>query len=259
MGYNKSGLKSLDRTIDIIELFAKRPYSLSVQEISDTLKVNRTTIYKALNTLCERKYLEKIPNTSRYKLGFRMYEIGQKYKYSYPFTLPSQECSSAIYNEFNLHLSLGTYQGNNMVQLLLTRMPTSVYTSNLYPYIYCICAHSSALGKVLLAGIEDSELEESVRAFDYHAFTPNTIITPDALLSTIAEVRKNGCAYDEEEYLLNTCCVAAPIVDYSGKTVAGISITRIPLVFYKENRDVLSNRVKTSAIQISRSIGWDSV
>ena len=54
--------------------------------------------------------------------------------------------------------------------------------------------HSSAAGKVLLAGMSDEEIIQLIDRVGLEAMTPKTITDKDILLQEIHEVRKNGYA-----------------------------------------------------------------
>jgi acetyl-CoA synthetase len=88
-------------------------------------------------------------------------------------------------------------------------------------------AHALAMGKVVLALARPEAVDRYVAA-GLLAFTPRTITDPSRLHTELAEVRRAGVASDCEEFDLDFCCLAAPIVDGRGHfvAVAGISMSR---------------------------------
>ena len=84
-------------------------------------------------------------------------------------------------------------------------------------------AYCSGLGKVLLASLPRHELEAFIVEGDLVALTANTIIEPDAFRAEIEAVRRRGWAIDAGEIDNDLCCVAVPIRDTSGRTIAAIS------------------------------------
>ena len=83
--------------------------------------------------------------------------------------------------------------------------------------------HSTGMGKILLAGMESAEVRR-ILAGELEAYTPHTITKPGALRRELAKVRRCGYALDREEITRGIVCVAAPIRNGEGDTVAAISI-----------------------------------
>jgi len=88
-------------------------------------------------------------------------------------------------------------------------------------------AHALALGKVALALAREDVLERYLRA-PLRRFTAHTITDPDVLRSELQAVRSRGWAEDREEFDEDFCCIAAPVRDQQGRSLAviGISMTR---------------------------------
>jgi IclR family acetate operon transcriptional repressor len=85
-------------------------------------------------------------------------------------------------------------------------------------------AYCCALGKALIAGLGDNELEEFLHDGKFIALTPQTITGIEELRLEIEGVRERGYAVDDREVFQSICCVAAPIRDPSGQTIAAISL-----------------------------------
>ena len=60
---------------------------------------------------------------------------------------------------------------------------------------------------------------------EFKKFTESTLRSAKALRAEIADIRKDGVAFDREEHEPGIRCVAAPIHSASRKLFAGISIT----------------------------------
>jgi IclR family acetate operon transcriptional repressor len=86
-------------------------------------------------------------------------------------------------------------------------------------------AHSTAVGKALLAGLDDEEVRELLAQSGLEAFTDKTITDVDGLLSELTSVREKGYAADRGEQTPGTGCIAAPVHDVRGMTVAAVGIS----------------------------------
>ena len=88
-------------------------------------------------------------------------------------------------------------------------------------------AHALALGKVVLALAPAQAVDHYIEA-GLRGFTPNTITDPDALRAELRAIRRSGVAVDREEFEVDFCCLAAPILDPDRHFLGavGISMTR---------------------------------
>ncbi len=74
-------------------------------------------------------------------------------------------------------------------------------------------AYCSALGKVLLSGLTEDQLEEYLRDGKLIALTPQTITDSTRLRAEIGAVRQRGYSIDDREAHQTICCIGAPIRD----------------------------------------------
>ena len=84
--------------------------------------------------------------------------------------------------------------------------------------------HASGIGKVLLAAMDEGHLARIVAA-GLTRYTPGTLTDPVRLEADLRVVRDRGYAIDDEERNEGMRCVAAPIRNAHGETVAGLSIS----------------------------------
>ena len=120
-----------------------------------------------------------------------------------------------------------------------------------------IPAHSSAVGKIMLAAFPREELESFFREKALVKRTQNTITDPILLREHLKIVRKQGYAVDDEENEKGIRCVGAPIYNEIGKTVAAISITAPAFrVTKKSIQETLKKEVMETAFRISERLGF---
>lgn len=115
-------------------------------------------------------------------------------------------------------------------------------------------AHMTALGKVLVGALEPTERECWLREHKFTAATPNTITSADKLARAFAFAAKHGYALDDEEQNLRLACIAAPVTDHAGATVAAISLTCLS-VDVRETRESQISAVVDGARRVSVLLG----
>jgi IclR family acetate operon transcriptional repressor len=112
-------------------------------------------------------------------------------------------------------------------------------------------AYCSGLGKVLLAALPASELDAFLADGELIALTPNTITEPHAFRDEIARVRRNGWACDNGEISIDLRCIAVPVVDGNGQTLAAISSSDVATRF----TDARVKEVRSALAQAASAIG----
>src|SRR3546814_5876807 len=85
--------------------------------------------------------------------------------------------------------------------------------------------HASAVGKAMLAEIEDAVLTEVLHQKGMPRFTEKTIVDPAALRCELARIRERDWAVDDEEHTVGMRCVAATIHNEHGEVIAGVSVS----------------------------------
>jgi DNA-binding IclR family transcriptional regulator len=85
--------------------------------------------------------------------------------------------------------------------------------------------HCTGVGKLFLLEYSQREIDQLVATKGLMRFTDNTITEKSDLVLALEEVRRRGYAFDNEECEEGARCIAAPIRDFSGKIIAGLSVS----------------------------------
>jgi IclR family acetate operon transcriptional repressor len=85
-------------------------------------------------------------------------------------------------------------------------------------------AHSTGLGKVLLAHLPRRELISYLDQRILTRRTPKTIVSRDRLIVELRKIRQRGYAIADEEHDLGLRALSAPIFDVSGTVRAALSL-----------------------------------
>jgi len=116
--------------------------------------------------------------------------------------------------------------------------------------------HCTGIGKVLLAGMEEEELEAYLREKGLPCHTKYTITDPDRLKEELLLIKRDGIAINKEELELGMVGVAAPVRNAEGKVIAAICVVGPITRFNDQMIEDLKPLVSDSAIQISNSIAF---
>ena len=130
------------------------------------------------------------------------------------------------------------------------RMPSNVGRRN--------PAYCTGVGKAILAHLPENEIEAYFERTPFRTFTKKTIVEPTKLRKELKEVRVRGYSVDDEEISEGLCCVGAPVRDFSGKVIAGISVAGPKMRIPKGKIPELGARVVNAANSISLQFGFRS-
>ena len=112
--------------------------------------------------------------------------------------------------------------------------------------------HLTSVGKLFLASDDASQVRAYVTRTGLSGHTRNSITDLSKLEVELNQVRQLGNAKDNEELELGVSCLAAGILDDTGKLVAGLSLSaptdRIHADWLRALQD--------TAVQISKGMGF---
>lgn len=84
--------------------------------------------------------------------------------------------------------------------------------------------NASALGKCLLAFMDEPTRNTILQTTKWHAATKNSLTGRQDLLYSLAAIRNQGYALDDEEVQLNMRCLAVPVYSQNGQLVATLGV-----------------------------------
>lgn len=246
--------KSLQKAFSVIELFDGKVETLSATEIARKLGTTPGVIYPTLYTLEKYGYLVRDGN-KKYSLGLKFLERG---------SLILQQLDIRDRAKPHLRELANTHNVNAHLAVLYERKVMYLHREEGYPSVIIkevvgrrVPAYCTALGKVLLASLSKSELENYFGKEELKSVTPKTISEPKLLREELERVREGEYALDNEEFHEGNICIAAPVKDYMGRTIAAISISLPKERFTaKHTQGSLIGEVTNAALRISRDLGY---
>ncbi len=120
-----------------------------------------------------------------------------------------------------------------------------------------LLAYCTAMGKVLLACLPETEQVKIVAQTELAKRGPNTITTKKALLAELEHVREDGMAVNDEELARGLISIAVPIRDERHDAVAAINMAAsTDMISLAELVDQLLPHLLATADHISARLGY---
>ncbi|HEY6249547.1 MAG TPA: IclR family transcriptional regulator [Candidatus Angelobacter sp.] len=255
-GKHNKPVKSLIKALRILGALGDCPGGLGITELSGILKSPKSTVHRLVATLETVGYVFFDLPTSKYVLGSRVAKLGEQLSQQSPlltFGVPALEQLTRECKEAS-HLAI--MEGAEVVYISHEEIKEPIRISFGMGHrapVYC-----TAGGKVFLAGLSNSEIltlyKNKRKKFEQR--TPRTLTRLQDLLSEIATVRKEGIAYDNEEYMPGLCCIAAPVRDFSSRTIAAISLSMMNHRMTAERKVIFKETLLRVSAELSEKLGF---
>jgi DNA-binding IclR family transcriptional regulator len=246
-------VKSAERTLDIFELLADEAQGLTVSEISDRLGIARSSTHGLLHTLRERGYLSVGQDgTKRFHLGVRLIQLGLNVVDRLELRTAAREPLERLVTETHDTALLVVPDHGEL--LYVDKVLSDARDVRTDPRVSARRPlHCTALGKALLAALDDDSVRELTQEIGFELATEFSIADLDTLLQDLAATRARGYSVDQQEAFVGVWCVGAPVRDHNGRPIAAISLSTIKEFFAPQTT---GPQVCATAVEISRAMGW---
>ncbi|HEX3804324.1 MAG TPA: IclR family transcriptional regulator [Solirubrobacteraceae bacterium] len=244
-------VRSAERVAAVLDLLRRSPQPLRHADVAKALELPKSSASNLLDTLVDVGLVRQ--DERRYALGVKLIELGA----AAAERLDIRRIARPVLRDLS-ELGIGTsnlaiLEGHDV--LYIEKLNNPEHVIQIATRVGgTVSAHTTALGKVLVAALPP---EERTRWLDTHAFEPvteYTITSASDFQQALEFAAANGYALDDQESNLQTLCVAAPIRDHTGTTVAAISLTCLSAEVGDE-RELLVAAVIGGAEQVSELLG----
>ena len=217
---NKASVGTLARGLDILELFAGESPELTQTEISDRLGLPVPTVHRLVKLLTERGWLVRDPATRRLRLGLGAARLLPAVR------LPdlAREPLRALAERTGETANLATLEGDQVLYLL---SETGSHLLTLRSHVGLrLPVHATALGKCLLAQLDDDAARDAAGREPYERLTDRTTTSWSKLRTDLERIRRERVAYSREEFEIGLHSIAVPLewVDGDGPVSVNVSL-----------------------------------
>lgn len=211
-------VQSVERAVKALKLMADQGSDVSVSQTARHLGVTRSTASRILASLARDGLIEQNPATQRYQPGILSLRLASSFGRNIDLVAQGETALKRL-SETTGHTSwLGLLSGAEVVVLKTFRgsfpIHFSVEPGQRLP------AHAAALGKALLALLDDAEVR-ALYGRGLRASTGRTITAIEPLLRELATVRASGIARSNQELFEGVNAIAVGIREgVGGRTIA---------------------------------------
>jgi DNA-binding IclR family transcriptional regulator len=241
---------AVEKTLAVLEALADHS---RITDIARVTGLPKSTVHRLLQAMVERGFAA-VRSDGGYLAGPKVLVMAGKVLRPVDTVERARPALRALREESACTVHLAMVVGDELVYVDKVeankpyRMPSRLGMS--------LSVHCSAIGKAVLASMAVSELDALMGRIRLAARTPNTITTPERLRAELAEARRTGYGFDDEENEIGIRCVGAAIRDHTGAVVGGISASTLAMEHTMAQLADLAPRVLHAADEVSVALGY---
>lgn len=204
------------RLFALLEMIASKDRFFSLQGLAEETGIPKPTLHRMLQQLESAGLLERSGDSRQYGTGVRLRKLAENLLLNDTFHGARHGVLRSLVNEIGESCNLTALSGSEVMYLDRVETPAPLRF-----YLHSgsrVPVHCSASGKLFLAGMTSSQRQRLLSHSSLEAFTPKTLTDLDALEDEIKQVRRQGFALDNEEFLPGLLCVAVLVPSTSGRS-----------------------------------------
>ena len=216
-------VQSLARGLSVLRVFDAEHATMSLAGIAARSGLSRAAARRLVLTLQHLGYVRALGR--EYALSPRVLELGFGCLGSLRLTDLAQPLIEQLAQRINHSCSMAVLDGQSIVYVL--RVPVRRVMTVALGVGARLPACSASMGRVLVAGLPDADLDDWLARCRPVRHTPHTVTDLRRLRRIIRDVRLRGYAYVEQELELGLCSLAVPVHDREGRVVAALNASML--------------------------------
>jgi IclR family acetate operon transcriptional repressor len=214
-------VQSVDRALALLEALAAAGSPIGVGALAERTGLPQGTAHRLLQGLQVRGYVRH-DASRKYSVGTAALLLGDAAQRS--LARSAQPYLTELVDASGETANLAVLEGDDVVYVAQVPSP---HTLRMFAEVgRHVPPHSTAVGKVLLAGLPRERALAILRRTGLPRRTPTTITSLEELGRELDRVSERGWAADEEEQEAGVRCVAVPVGgDQSVPVVAAVSLS----------------------------------
>jgi len=244
-------LKSFDKIISILKLFSIDNPKLNFREIHDEVGLNKVTLNRLLANLVEQELLDQEPSRRVYTLGPLLLRLGFVAWSNFELRSVTSPIIKTLAERTGQTAQVFILQGMDVFVLDQAAGRSFVVKTSIGSTRPIF---STAAGKILLAYLDEDDLNSLVGKINFKPLTKKTITNPEKFISELQKIKKKGFATSFGEHNIDIYCASVPIWGLSDKVVAALSVSGPYFQFDSDSIPKIVQEIKRASQKISSEI-----
>ena len=239
-------LSSLDSALSLVELLSHHE-ALTLAEITKLTDYDKSSIFRMLYTLCKNQLVEKTED-GYYRLGLKFLYYSSKVQSYLDIVSASRPYMCELGKRLNTPIHMGRLSGNRIITIHIEDHVSGPHVTGRVGMN--AAAHTTAMGRVLLAHLSDAELAALADTLTFKRYSERSVTNMRELRLILREVRENGYGLDMDDRYQGFGALAVPVFDHDGVCTTSISVVTVSQVI-RERKGEYVAALKDTAVRIS--------
>jgi IclR family transcriptional regulator, pca regulon regulatory protein len=183
--------------------------------------LTRATARRILLTLAELGYVDQHGRT--FSLTPKVLDLGYSFLSSFHILEFAQAPMERLVEKVKESSSMSVLDGSDIVYV--ARVPTTRIMTISLALGSRLPAYPTSMGRVLLAGLTDAEIDDYVARTKLEKLTKHTVTDHAQFRATLVKTRAQGYALVDQELEEGVRSLAAPILNANGKVMAAMNVS----------------------------------
>lgn len=245
---------ALARAIDVLELLVQCPKGMRLTEIARETGIPKSTLFRILSTLAERRCVALDDEKKTYRLGLKLGELGNAFLEQSDLYNAAARRMRELAEECGESVFLSVLDDGAVVYVRRMESPKSAVVVRKLGQrapVYC-----TATGLAMVAFLSDDETEQVLERQHIQSYTAHTTTERAELRQKLERVRRERVAVVDGEYNPTLLCVAAPILNNAGRPAAALTVALLAARASEKQVADVKERVHSAAQEVSAELGY---
>jgi DNA-binding IclR family transcriptional regulator len=243
--------QSLARAIRLLHAVAERPAGSSASELARATSLPRSTVSRTLRTLADHGLVEAATAGDGWVLGYELVRLARAADPNRRLVEIAVPALSRLRDATSESALLAVPRGAGMEIVLQLDPKRHVGVANWVGAD--VPLHASSAGKLVLASLDERELEAWLGTKPLGSFTERTIVDAGAVRAELARVRRQGWAELVDELEEGIASISVPVRSTSGALVAVVGVSGPTFRLTRMRRRALLSTIRATAAAIERA------
>ncbi len=239
---------AIEKCFSILEHFAKSKQTLGISEISNQLGLNKSTVFNIIYTLKNLEVLEQSQD-GKFQFGTILYLLGNANGKKSELIQAVRPYLEKVNQQTKLSAFLGIRSGNQAV--ILDKVDSAHDLKISAEIGMRLPLLAGAGGKALLSELSSKVIDQILSANPLRKFTAKTCRDKKRFKTEVLNIRKEGIAFDDEEYIDGVVAFAVPLKPNRPDLQAAIWAVGLKQQVRLQSKTKISNFLKNMATDIN--------
>ena len=242
---------AVEKCFAILDLLSKSENPLGISDVSKLLNLNKSTVFNMLYTLIDLNVLDA-RSDGKFGFGPRFYMLGNAAGKRSELIQIVHPYLEKINRETKLSAFLGIRSDLRTVLIDKVDAAHHIRISSEIGMQMPVLAGAGI--KAMLSLLSLQQVDELIEDVEYKPYTPRSIASKSLYKDEIDRVRKEGIAFDREEYIEGMVAIGVPLKNSSNNIQSAIWVVGLVQQLPQEDVPVLAALLKEISIEINQRL-----